>query len=426
MIAARRFPRLAVSKAPALVLLGAALLGSAAIVVGQLERGERGVAPVDSSANFEVGGVEVDVSGPNADAARQGGWRLAQRRGWKMLWARANGRPAAEAPNLSDSTLDAIVAGIEVENEQIAPRRYIARLGILFDRARAGQLLGGNGGVRRSAPMLVIPVMWSGGTAQSFESRTEWQKAWARFRSGGSPIDYVRPIGTGVDPLLLNAGQVGRPGRGWWRMLLDQYGAADVLVPIVRLTRSWPGGPVVGRFQALHGPDGQQIASFTLTAPDGDGLPRMLDEGVRRMDAAFGAALRGGQLAPDPSLVIEDEIPEDLMAASVAQEDISLDEVAPAGPRQLFSIQVDTPDAAALTRAEQAVRGLRGVVTSSTASLALGGVSVIRAAYAGDAATLRATLEGAGLVIRGIRNDTPAPPPAPAAPAPAAPAAPPR
>ena len=35
-------------------------------------------------------------------------------RGWRALWASKNGRPASEAPNLSDSVLDSIVSAIEV------------------------------------------------------------------------------------------------------------------------------------------------------------------------------------------------------------------------------------------------------------------------------------------------------------------------
>ena len=214
--------------------LFAALLALGATVVAQIEGGERGIAPIDSSADYEVSGVTVDIAANSADAARFGGWREAQRRGWSLLWQRVHG---GAAPSLGDSLLDSIVSGIIVENEQIGPKRYIATLGVLFDRVRASEILGISGARSRSAPLLVIPVQWSGGIAQSFEVRTEWQKAWARFKTANSAIDYVRPSGTGADPLLLNFAQTGRPGRKWWRLLLDQYGAADVLMPQVRLER---------------------------------------------------------------------------------------------------------------------------------------------------------------------------------------------
>src|SRR3546814_12073414 len=96
----------------------------------------------------------------------------------------------------------------------------------MFDRGRAGSLLGVGGHAFRSPPMLVIPIEWSGGVARSLERRTGWQEAWARFRTGSSSIDYVRPTGTGSDPLLLNLGQIWRRdhiGRASCRERMGQY-----------------------------------------------------------------------------------------------------------------------------------------------------------------------------------------------------------
>ena len=267
----------------------------------QIEGGDRGVPPIDSSGSFEVSGIDIDVSGKTPDAARLGGWRIAQRKGWQLLWAKTHGGVPGGIP--ADSVLDGLVAGIVVEQEQVGPTRYVAKLGVLFDRARAGALLGVGGSMSRSAPMLVLPVEWSGGAPISYEAQSDWQKAWARYRAGGSPIDYVRVSGSGADPLLLTAGQAQRPGRIWWRLILDQYGAADVLVPQVRLERRYPGGPVFGFFSARHGPDGRIIGGFTLRAASSDALPAMMDEGVRRVDQLYTEALAAGELRPDPSLI---------------------------------------------------------------------------------------------------------------------------
>ena len=198
-----------------------AALVAGGMVVAQMEAGDRGIAPIDSSGTLEITGIHVDVGGKDANAARYAGWRVAQREGFKALWAKQHGRPASEAPNLSDSVLDTLVSSIIVEREQIGPTRYIADLGILFDRARAGEMLGVAGVIRRSAPMLLIPVLVTGATMTSVEQRNVWQRAWAQFRTSQSPIDYVRVSGAGVDPLLINAAQTARPGRGWWRNIID-------------------------------------------------------------------------------------------------------------------------------------------------------------------------------------------------------------
>src|SRR3546814_13029305 len=82
--------------------------------------------------------VVGDVTGDNADEARSKGGRAAQRKGWAQLYRRLN---VTDGPALTDSVLDGIVTSIVIEEEQIGPRRYVARLGVQFDRVRAGQIL---------------------------------------------------------------------------------------------------------------------------------------------------------------------------------------------------------------------------------------------------------------------------------------------
>ncbi|MDB5692286.1 MAG: heavy-metal-associated protein, partial [Alphaproteobacteria bacterium] len=149
-------------------LVALCLLGVAVAVYAQLEGADRGIAPIDSASTFEVTGIDVDVTAADGQKAREEGWREAQEKGWRALWAKTNGRPLGEAPALNDAALNAMVAGIVVEQEQIGPKRYIATLGVLFDRARTGALLGVGGIVHRSAPMLVVPVLQTGSSFQSF------------------------------------------------------------------------------------------------------------------------------------------------------------------------------------------------------------------------------------------------------------------
>jgi len=405
------------------LLLACAALGLGAIVYAQIEGTERGVAPIDTSSSFEVTGINVDVVAKTAEAARLGGWRIAQRKGWQALWAKTHG--GANGPMLPDSALDSIVAGIVVDDEQIGPNRYVARLGVLFDRARTGEILGVSGNVSRSAPLLVIPVQWSGGGPVSFEARSEWQKAWARFRAGSSPIDYVRPSGAGADALLLTYGQSQRPGRRWWRSLLDQYGAADVLVPQVRLERMWPGGPVVGRFSARSGPDNREVMAFVLRVPSSDGIPAMLDEGVRRMDQAYSVALAMGMLRPDPSLIVETPVDTSALTNMVTGEGSdNLDAPAENGSSAVavtsaITVQFDTPDVGSVSGTEASVRGIPGVRAVTTTSLALGGTSVMRVDFDGEAGALRLALtargfrveEGGGVLrIRRVARAAPPPP----------------
>ncbi|RDE06355.1 heavy-metal-associated domain-containing protein [Sphingomonas aracearum] len=385
---------------PLPIALALACAATGGVVLAQIENANRGVAPVDSSRSYEVGGVQVDVTGKTAEEARYAGWRLAQRRGWQMLTKRLGG-----GPMLPDGALNALVTGIVVEHEQIGPTRYVARLGVLFDRGRASSILGVVDGSARSAPMLVLPLEVSGGAETVFEQRSLWQQAWARFRTGTSAVDYVRPSGGGPDALLLNAGQISRPSRGWWRTVLDLYGAEDMLFPVVRLQRQWPGGPVIGVFQARHGPDNRALGSFTLRVSGPEGIPALLDAGVKRLDAIYSTALSSGQLAVDPSLAyVPPPMPVD---ETVTDEAGDLDNLlsslgADTGTAAVtITLQYETPAVGAVTSTEAAVRSIPGVSAATTTSLALGGVSVMRVTYDADPALLRTSLEQRGWTVSG-------------------------
>ena len=373
-----------------------ALAATGGLVIAQVDDPDQGLAAADSSGSFEVGGVDVDVTGKSADAARFAGWRIAQRKGWQLLAQRLG----VTGATLSDGALDGVVSGIVVENEQIGPNRYIARLGILFSRAKAGAILGVPVGATRSAPMLTIPIEVGGGTATGFERKTAWVEAWTRSRTGNSAIAYVRPSGTGADGMLLNLGQTARPGRGWWRVVLDQYGANDILVPKVTLRREWPGGPIIGQFEARHGPDNRLLTQFSLRVDRGDALAVLLDAGVKRIDDSYQAALRAGMLAGDPSLTfvapVATPTPTDT-PTGVVPVDLGIDGATPpGGTGSVITVQVDTPTASSVTSTENALKVVPGVRSAVTTSLAIGGVSVLRVAFDGDPTVLRSALEARG------------------------------
>ncbi|WP_264594644.1 heavy-metal-associated domain-containing protein [Sphingobium sp. B12D2B] len=380
---------------PIHVVFALVLAAFAAVLVAQIE-GERGIAPLASQGDFEVKDIRVDVAGPNADAARATGWRLAQRLAWQSLWKRTHG---GNGPALGDSVLDGLVSGIEVQQEQIGPNRYIATLSVMFDRARAGQALGVSGQIRRSPPLLVIPVLWDSGTPMTFERVTPWQKAWAEFRISDSPIDYVRTAGDGPDSLLLNPGQIGRRGRNWWRILLDLYGAADVIMPIARIERSFPGGPITGHFSARYGPDNNFIGDFTLRAATPADLPKMMSDAVARIDQLYAGALADGTLRLDPSLVIEEPVNAVEIENAVGLEAILGVLPADTPGAASFSVQIETPTTASVGEAQAMLRGIPGVSAASTSSLALGGTSVMQVGFSGTIEQLRAQLEGRGYSV---------------------------
>ncbi len=409
------------------VLLLIAVLALSGTLYAQLESAERGILPIDSSGTLEITGIHVDVGGKDAASARYAGWRVAQRQGFRALWAKTHGLPISQAPNLPDSTLDGMVSSIIVEREQLGPNRYIADLGILFDRARAGELLGVGGEQRHSAPMLLIPITVTGGTATSVELRNAWQRAWAQFRTSQSSIDYVRISGMGVDPLLVNAAQIARPGRGWWRNIVDLYGAADILVAEVQFQLVYPGGPARARFIARHGPDNEIVGGFSLTAPNSDAIPAMMNEGVRRMDELFQTAHAAGRLVRDPTLDLPEPPP-------LPEEEVVEPPPSAQQPGFAYQVQIAANNVNTYNFAMAHLRTLPGIDQVIPQSINPSGTSYILVSYRGSGAQLAAALiargwsaDSSGTVVRmsggaGPPPPIPLPPPVPT-PAPAQPAA---
>ncbi|WP_337661005.1 heavy-metal-associated domain-containing protein [Erythrobacter sp. Alg231-14] len=394
----------------ALGLLG----GGYALVLAQVA-GDRGIAPTASSADIEVRGIEVDVRAESGVAARNLAWRQAQREAWRRV-----GGPA-----IADGQLSAMVSAIVIQRERVGPKRYVATLGVTFDRQRAGRFLGGASRSRSSAPMLLIPVTASAGAYTAFEVRNPWQRAWAAFNPGTSRIDYVRPTGAGGDSLLLNYGQAGRRSRAWWRTTLDQYSAADALVPIARLEHQFPGGPIKGTFTARYGPDSKVLESFEMEANGPGQLTDMLGEAVDRMDRIYEQALVDGQLQPDPTLRLGGSGEVDPAIArlieigrAIRSRDAAVaaaEEAARAAPTPIaptaqptqapavvrsYTVQFATPDPATFDATLTAVRqtsGVRGVAVTSTA---MGGTSVMSVSYGGELPELAAALRGRGFAVR--------------------------
>lgn len=410
-------------------------LGALALLLAAPAAGQSG------GSAYAIGGINVDVVAPNADAARLAAFRLAQRKAWPLLWSRLTGGAANAAPSLTDAQLDGMVSAIESQGERFSSTRYIARLGVVFDRSRAAAYLGDSVGLH-SPPMLLLPLLSEGGAATLFQAKTPWRAAWVRYRENVTPVDYVLAQGSASENLLVTGSQVNRPDRESWRNVLARFDTVQALTAEARLVHAWPGGPITGLFIARQGPDAQELGRFSLRTASPEGLNSMLDTAVERIDAIYSAALRDGRLQSEPDLGIEltpliGNAP--LIGASIMADNPAMGSIAAS-----IEALVVTADAATATAIEAALRGTPGVTSVTTTSLSLGGTSrfligydVARDAleYALDARALRLVSDnGVTLLRRRIAGDPVVPPPklpevpsdAPVieAPTPAAPAAP--
>lgn len=369
---------------------------------------------VGGGGGLIVGGIGVDTTGKTDSEARLNGWREAQRLAWPALWARMSGMTEGSAPRLPDSALDGIVSAIEVEEEQIGGNRYIARLAVVFDRVRATAYLGQFSELAASPPYLVIPVLQDAGTRFGHEPGSPWLAAWARLRSGESPVDYIRIQPTPGDTILLSAWVTEQRDVRFWQYLVDRYAVADVMIPELILERSYAGGPVTALLIARFGPAGREVGRMRLGNRRGN-VDALMDEAVRQADRLYVAALRAGNLLPEPRL----------LAGGLAEIPTAAPGIGDAGDRAAGAtllVRVASPDDATLVAIEQALRAVPGISSVRTTSYVLGGMSRLeigtvlapdQLAVMLDSVGLRLDRDAGGPTVRRRRPDEAplAPPP---------------
>src|SRR3546814_17982308 len=120
-----------------------------------------------------------------------------------------------------------------------------------------------------------------------------------------------------------------------------------------------------------------------------------MDAGVQRIDQAYQNALRGGILRVDPSLAYIPPPEEEQAPDEGLGEDMVEMTPAPA-TGTAFSIQFDSPSAAAISTTAAAMPAVPGIASAANTSLALCDVSVMLVTLAGTAQAMRAALEERG------------------------------
>ncbi|MEM8825654.1 MAG: hypothetical protein AAGD40_01835 [Pseudomonadota bacterium] len=365
------------------------------LVVGAL-RAQEGAAdaetaapdePAAAGAAFAVEGIPLDVKADTVLEARDAAFREAPRQAWPRLWSRLTGRDVDDAPILGDAALDAMIDSIEVETERFGNGRYIARLGVIFDRVRAGRRLPPGARVLQSQPLLLVPILTDAGATSTLDPDTGWFQAWQDFSSGSSVIDYVRPQGTAGDRILLGGWTARRDDRAAWRLALARYEANNVLTAEARLDRSYPGGPILATFAARHGPAGVELERFTMRAEGPADLPTLFADAVKRMDAIYARALQDGTLQADEAL--------SLALAPIAAPAPEIDDGSGA-PRTLIA-NVLTPDPVSWGGIAERLDQVPIIDRIVLESFALGGTSEVGIVYRGSYEALRLALDQRGL-----------------------------
>ena len=183
---------------------------------------------------WTVSGVSIDVTAESAAKAKLLAIGEAQVKAFVKLVDRlVPAESAAPLKALGPDTVGRLLAGLSIEEERVAPKRYIAKLSIRFLSNKTRKLFGRYGvqfAEKQSEPVLVIPVWVSPEGADIWKGDNPWHKAWAELDLENALIPILLPLGDNTDTNALTAKEALANNKVKLDALRIRYGASGVLV----------------------------------------------------------------------------------------------------------------------------------------------------------------------------------------------------
>ena len=183
---------------------------------------------------WTVSGVSIDVTAESAAKAKLMAIGEAQVKAFDRLVDRLIPvESAAPFKALGPDVVGRLLAGLSIEEEKVAPKRYIAKLSIRFLSNKTRKLFGQYGvqfAEKQSDPVLVIPVWVSREGADIWKGDNPWHKAWASLDLENALIPILLPLGDDRDSNALTAKEALANNQVKLESLRIRYGASAVLV----------------------------------------------------------------------------------------------------------------------------------------------------------------------------------------------------
>ena len=199
---------------------------------------------------FTVYDIPVDATAEDAASARvaalEDGHRVAMN---ELLERIVPETSRLSLPEFTPEEIAQLVQDFSVADERTSPVRYLAKLTFRFNAEAVRQFLGQRDAPfaqTRGEPVLVLPVLGSGGRARLWRDPNPWRDAWNERRLDGELIPLILPLGDLDDVGEINARHAlnGQPDRV--QAMARRYGVNEVMVSQLRLR----GNPVGGRARA--------------------------------------------------------------------------------------------------------------------------------------------------------------------------------
>jgi len=232
-------------------------------------------AQVAGSNTYTIGGVEVDVTGPDAIQARQQAIRQAQQKAVKLLIERMVApEDRAKVPPLDPSRVDGMIRGVEFANERSSANRYVGTLNVVFSAEPVNAWLR-EGGISVaetvSRPALVIPLWKGKAGVEPLDERSPWRDAWRSLDTSGSAVPVTLVRGDQLDQNALSVEEAYVGDVAALTRLNERYKAPTIIVATVEGDKT-SGTLTVGGMR-YDSQTGARSELPRITVPDAGQLP---------------------------------------------------------------------------------------------------------------------------------------------------------
>lgn len=209
---------------------------------------------------FVVRDVGVDETAASARAAREQALVNGQISATRQILARLTRQESRSLlPPINIEVARTLVKSLQIENEKTSNVRYLADLVVAFEPEAVRNYLRAAGvpfSEVRSRPVLVIPVLVTGGAYVLWEEPNPWRDAWRNQPASTGLVPVVSPIGDLSDLTGLSAEQAVDSDVRALGDAVARYRAGSAMVSIATITGTAPGAQTIeviatrtGRFE---------------------------------------------------------------------------------------------------------------------------------------------------------------------------------
>lgn len=244
-------------------------------------------APSGTVDVFVAESIPVDVTAGSVGEARERGLVQGRIAGFRKIVERLVAREdLSRVPQVGANQIIDMVREFSIANERSSAVRYLADLTVRFNPNAVRQLLR-DADVpfteTVSKPLVVLPVLVSGGTETLWGGTNPWHDAWLRTPPDGGLLPLIVPPGDAEDAAQVSAAQAAMPDVMALATLAERYRAGGVLVAAARFDGEGPATITLTEVRPSAAP---LSLSVTHTGAPNQPMPEVIAEAVETATAA--------------------------------------------------------------------------------------------------------------------------------------------